>query len=301
MDPDKVQAIMNTPTPSTVKALRQFLGQIRRHSQMLRHLANFATPLYAVVHSLPFQCYSIEEEAYQSLKLMLSHASVIQPPDWSQPFHVFVDASDIAIGSAFMQCTPPNWYQSVYYASRHLSAPEKNYSTTEREALGMVYIITKFQHYLLGRRFTFHVDHSALLYLVNKQALTGRLARWMLLLQEFDFQIHHRPGVQHTVANYLSRLELGEPADSTYDDLPDANLFSLTTTTTPDENEDEWIRDMTHFLSTGLPPDHLPLDARKWLAVRSRNFCLITNTLYHKGSDCIWHRAVRQFEKHTIL
>ena len=95
----------------------------------------------------------------------------------------------------------------MYYASHGLSATEKNYSTTEREALGMVYNITKFRHYLLGRRFTFHVDHSALPYLVNKQALTGRLSRWMLLLQEFDFQIHHRPGVQHAVADYLSRLE----------------------------------------------------------------------------------------------
>ena len=236
---------------------------------MLRDLVEFATPLHAAVHRIPFRWTETKDEAYKSLKVMLLYAPVVQPPDWSQPFHVFVDASDLANGSVLMQCTPPIWYRLVYYASCRLSAAEKNYSTTEHKALGMVYNITKFRHYLLGRRFTFHVDHSALLYLVNKQGFTGRLARWMLLLQEFDFQIHH--------------------------------LFSLTTTTTPDENEDEWIKDMTHFLNTNLPPNHLPLDARKWLAVRSRNFCLITNTFYHKGSDCIWRRAVRQFEKHTIL
>ena len=129
MDPHKVQAIMNTPAPSTAKALIRFLGQIRWHSRMLRHLADFTTSLQVAVHRLPFQWSSIEEEAYQSLKLMLSHASVIQPPDWSQPFHVFVDALDLAIGSALMQCTPPNWYQPMYYASRHFSATEKNYST----------------------------------------------------------------------------------------------------------------------------------------------------------------------------
>ena len=93
----------------------------------------------------------------------------------------------------------------------------------------MIYSINKFRHYLLGWIFTFHVDHSALLYLVNKQALTGRLARWMLLLQEFDFQIQHRPGVQHAVADYLSCLESGEPAETAYDDLSDASLFNLTT------------------------------------------------------------------------
>ena len=116
----------------------------------------------------------------------------------------------------------------------------------------MIYNINKFQHYLLGHKFTFHVDHSALLYLVSKQALTCRLARWMLLLQEFDFHIQHRPGVQSVVADYLSRLESGEPTDSTYDDLPDTGLFNLAIV--PDENENEWIMEVTHFLSTGLPP-----------------------------------------------
>ena len=67
---------------------------------------------------------------------------------------------------------PLSWYQPVYYASSRLSIAEKNYSSAEWEDLG----ITKFQHYLLGRKFTFHVDHSALLYLVMKQYLTGRLA-----------------------------------------------------------------------------------------------------------------------------
>ena len=68
---------------------------------------------------------------------------------------------------------------------------EGNYSTTEREVLGMVYSVTKYRHYLLGRKFSFHVDHLALLYLVSKASLTGEIARWTLLLQEFEFDIFH--------------------------------------------------------------------------------------------------------------
>ena len=83
MDLDKVQAILNAPAPSTAKALSRFLGQIRWHSQMLRHLANFATPLHTAVHRLPFQWSAIEDKAYQSLKLMLSHAPVVYPSVWS--------------------------------------------------------------------------------------------------------------------------------------------------------------------------------------------------------------------------
>ena len=109
-----------------------------------------------------------------------------------------------------MQLTEPNWYKPVYYACRKLSTAERNYSTTEREALGMIYNINKFRHYLLGRKFTFHVDHAALLYLVGKQALIGKLARWMLLLQEFHFVIQHRLGTQHVVVDFLSKIDNGE-------------------------------------------------------------------------------------------
>ena len=96
-----------------------------------------------------------------------------------------------------MQLSELNWYRPVYYASRKLSTVERNYSTTEREALGMVYNINKFRHYLLGRKFTFHVDHFALLYLVSKQELTGKLARSTLLLQEFEFEIDHKLGATY--------------------------------------------------------------------------------------------------------
>ena len=113
---------------------------------------------------------------------MLTQAPIVQPLDWTRPFHVFVDASDIAIGSALMQHTAPNRYRPMYYSSRKLSTAERNYSTTEREALGMIYSINKFRYYLLGKKFTFHVDDAVLLYLVSKQSLTRKLARWMLLL-----------------------------------------------------------------------------------------------------------------------
>ena len=145
VDPNKVTAITQAKTPANAKALSRFLGQIRWHSRMLRHLADLATPLHAAVHRTPFSWTTVEDKAYEALKVMLTQAPVVQPPDWDKPFHVFVDASDIAIGSALMQLTEPAWYRPVYYASRKLSTAERNYSTTEREALGMIYNIRKFQ------------------------------------------------------------------------------------------------------------------------------------------------------------
>jgi hypothetical protein len=100
---------------------------------------------------------------------------MVQPLDCNREFHVFVDASDIAISSVMMQKYEKNWFRPVYYASQRLSKAERHYSTTEREALGKIYSVTKFRHYLLGKRITFHVDYSALVYLVSKASLTGKL------------------------------------------------------------------------------------------------------------------------------
>jgi hypothetical protein len=102
MDPDKVKAILEAPAPHNAKALSRFLGQIRWRSRMIRHLVDFATPLHAAVHREPFTWIEEEEKDFVALKLLLTRAPMVQPPDWDREFHVFVDASDIAIGSVLM-------------------------------------------------------------------------------------------------------------------------------------------------------------------------------------------------------
>ena len=83
-----------------------------------------------------------------------------------------------------------------------------NYSTTEQEGIAMVFAVKKFRHYLLATPFKFFVDHQALLYLVNKPCATGRIARWLLLLLEFDFLVVVRKGKQHYMADHMSRIML---------------------------------------------------------------------------------------------
>ena len=115
-----------------------------------------------------------------------------------------------------------------------------------------------------------NVDHSALLYLVLKASLTGKITRWTLLLQEFEFDIFHRPSAQHAVADYLSRLESGEVGDGVRDKFPDAELFRITTEPATDATvaeEDKWLTDMHQFLSTGIPPDKMDWDERKRVVV----------------------------------
>ena len=120
---------------------------------------------------------------------------------------------------------------------------------TEREALWLVYSVTKYRHYLLGRKFSFHVEQSSLVCLVSKASRTGKLASWTILLQEFEFDIYHRLWVQHAVADDLSRLESGEFGDGLREEFPDAELFKVTAEVAVDETvagEDKWLTDLIH-------------------------------------------------------
>jgi hypothetical protein len=92
MDPFKVKAILEAPASHNAKALSRFLGQIRWHSRMIRHLADFSTPLHDAVHRELFTSTEEEEKAFAAFKLLLTHAPVVQPLDWEREFHVFVDA-----------------------------------------------------------------------------------------------------------------------------------------------------------------------------------------------------------------
>ena len=124
MDPDKVKAILEAPRPTNAKAMSKFLGHVL-------YLEDFATPLYAVVHKEPFTWTEEEDKASATLKILLSQAPLVKPPNWNKGFHVFMDASEVAIGSVLMHLYEENQYGHVYYASRQCrrwrrTTPQRN-------------------------------------------------------------------------------------------------------------------------------------------------------------------------------
>jgi len=89
------------------------------------------------------------------------------------------------------------------YLSRLFNFVDRYYIITKRKALVMVYAIHKFRHYTLNNRFTFFVDHMALVYLINKPKISNRLATWLLLFLEYDFKIVYEPSRSHLMEMHL--------------------------------------------------------------------------------------------------
>jgi hypothetical protein len=106
--------------------------------------------------------------------------------------------------------------------SKKLSESKQNYNTTEREGLAMVYALQKFRHYLLEKHFNMFTDHSALKYLVNKPVLGGRICLWLVLFQEFYFEVIVKTGKLNAGPNHLSRVTKGEEPTNLEDNFSDA-------------------------------------------------------------------------------
>jgi hypothetical protein len=120
----------------------------------------------------------------------------------------------------------------------------------------MVYALQKFCHYLLGGHFKMFIDHCAMKYLVNKLVLGGRIYRWLLLFQEYDFEIIVKLGRMNKGPYHLSRLEHGEEPSSLEDTLSDAQLLTI-------RNIDDHFADIFHFLSTGMAPSEYTIPQKK--------------------------------------
>ncbi len=106
----------------------------------------------------------------------------------------------------------------------------------------MVFSLHKFKHYLLGNKFVFYVDHMALVYLVNKPQVLGRITKWLLLFLKYDFTIEYRLGKTHVVVDALLRLSDSIEPTSVLDQTIDANLFYTRL---------EWLNDVNFFLKIG--------------------------------------------------
>ena len=92
-----------------------------------------------------------------------------------------------------------------------MSKAERNYSTIEREALAAVGAIKDFYPYLYGFPFKLITDHNPLTSLKGIKDTGGRLARWLLFLQQFDFTVEYKKGSRHINADTLSRRPPDNP------------------------------------------------------------------------------------------
>ncbi|WJZ92713.1 hypothetical protein VitviT2T_011695 [Vitis vinifera] len=186
VDRAKVELIVKLPPPTNVKGIRQFLGHAGFYRRFIKDFSKIAKPLCELlVKDAKFEWDDKCQRSFELLKQFLTSAPIVRAPNWELPFEVMCDSSDYAIGAVLGQREDGKPYV-IYYARKSLNDTQRNYTTTEKELLVVVYALDKFRAYLIGSSIVVFTDHSALKYLLTKQDAKARLIRWIFLLQEFN-------------------------------------------------------------------------------------------------------------------
>nr|GEV20905.1 reverse transcriptase domain-containing protein [Tanacetum cinerariifolium] len=206
VDKAKIKVISKLPHPSTVKGVRSFLRHAGFYRRFIKDFSKISRPMTHLLEKNTSFFSDDCVQAFQTLKGKLTEAPILIAPNWDQPFELMYDASDFAVGAVLGQRIEKH-FRPIHYTSKTMTEAEANYTTTEKEMLGVVYAFEKFCSYLILNKSIVYTDHSALKYLFAKKDAKARLLRWILLLQEFDFIVVDTKGAENYAADHLSRLE----------------------------------------------------------------------------------------------
>lgn len=216
-DTKKLLVIQNWPSPQNARQLKAFLGLCSYYRQYSSIYAQTTVVLQELLHKgTRWDWNATREEAFQNVKALFIGTIHLAYPDYTKPFYVQCDASEYGLGSQLFQYDEDRNIRVITMASRLLKGSELNYTTSEKELLAIVWAVLKFRIFILGTQIFIITDHLALTFLMKCRLLSGRLTRWILILQEFDLQIQHCSGKENVVADILSRYpqkETGELLD----------------------------------------------------------------------------------------
>lgn len=163
-DPEKIQAMIDWPFPTTIKSLRGILGLTGYYGKFIKGYGSIAAPLTDMLRKNAFQWTEGAKDAFQQLKAAVTHAQVLALPNFCQPFVIECDASGLGIGAVLMQAHRP-----IAFLSKALKGRALHMSTYEKELFALVTAIQKWRPYLLGQTFIVKTDQQSLKFLLDKK------------------------------------------------------------------------------------------------------------------------------------
>ncbi len=217
-------AITSFPRPERIRDLKSFLGVIGFFSTFIPQKGELMAPLLQLLKKNVQWKWSDEcERSFLKLKSILSSRPLLHHADHDKRFYLFTDSSGQSIAGSLMQMVDGH-LAPVAYCGRSLTVSEKSRPILENELLAVCYALNQFDYYLAHNEFTLYVDNCSLTkILANTKKLSPKLARWVLMISEFDFVIKHLKGTLNKVSDALSRRlypETSSKVDETMEKYP---------------------------------------------------------------------------------
>lgn len=180
-NPEKISAVRDWPTPTSVIEIRSFIGIASYYRRFIENFSNVAYPLTRLTQKdRKFEWSEDCEKTFNSFKHLLTTAPILSYPSTNDMFILDTDASAYGVGAVLSQLQDGQEVV-IAYGSNTLSRSQMDYCTTYRELLAVVTFVKQFRHYFYGQPFLLRTDHASLIWLKNFKEPEGLLARWISL------------------------------------------------------------------------------------------------------------------------
>ena len=206
---ENIDAIVNYPVPKDRKSLLRFLGMTSYYRKFCKNFSTIACPLTELTSTKrKFVWTETCQLAFEQLKNILCSKPVLSVPDLAKPFSIQVDACDSGVGAVLMQeNAETKELHPVSYYSYKLKPHQRSYATVEKELLGIIMTLQKYEVYFSTHLpVTIYTDHNPLTFLNRARLTNQRILRWSLYLQNFNIILHYLKGAENTLADALSRV-----------------------------------------------------------------------------------------------
>ncbi|KAK1607032.1 hypothetical protein QYE76_030705 [Lolium multiflorum] len=200
-DPQKTEAMVNWPQPTTITELRGFLGLTGYYRKFVRNYAIIARPLTNLLKKKGFVWTDLATSAFLALKEAMVSTPVLQLPDFQKQFVIETDACDLGIGAVLMQDHHP-----LAFLSKPLSVSHQQLSIYEKEFLALLMAVERWRPYLQRGEFLVKTDHHSLCYLDDQNLQSPLQRKAMARLMGLNFKIIYRKGAENHAADSLSRV-----------------------------------------------------------------------------------------------
>lgn len=205
----KTDAVARFPRPTTIKQVQSFLGLTGYFRKFIENYSLVAKPLTDLLkENRRFEFGEKETKSFERLKEILARRPTLGIYDVNAETELHTDACIDGYGAILLQKNENGALHPIYYMSRKTAEAERKYTSYELEVLAVIYALKKFRVYLLGLSFKIVTDCSAFALTMKKEDLSTRVARWVMLLSEFNYVIEHRPSSRMKHVDALSRNSL---------------------------------------------------------------------------------------------
>jgi transposase InsO family protein len=219
---ERTRDIADTPTPTSTREVRQFLGKIAFIKHFIPQCTAIAAPLYKLtpLHKR-FQWGPEEQAAFDRLQKLTETSGLLWFPQVGKPYTIYADGSGIGCGGWLTQMVDGK-PRALAACSRRFEPREmRSHNTTEREAAAIRFCLDSFKHFIAGEPgLTVVTDHKPLVGALDpqKEPSSTRLKRIAMAISEYSPKIVWEAGKFNVAADALSRQPLGDapPPDEVY-------------------------------------------------------------------------------------